>query len=76
MPTFSSVLSRLNEHDLDDIFNHIDLDGDGYISMNEFTSSCAYNLLTEHNLEQAFKTLDIDKNGQIEKKELQEAFYI
>ena len=57
LPKFSSKLQKYSADYFDAVFDLLDLDGDGYIQVNEFTPGISNQLLTPENLKQAFLTL-------------------
>ncbi|KAI4132936.1 MAG: hypothetical protein LQ347_002348 [Umbilicaria vellea] len=56
---------------LQDVFNAVDLGGDGRIQYSEFRTFMEQ---TEKELQQLFKSIDRDHNGQLDKGELKSAF--
>ena len=58
------------------IFEHLDLDGSGEISYDEFLSAMidTKKVITEDKLERAFKIFDKDGNGRLSVEEIKEVF--
>ena len=58
------------------IFEHLDLDGSGEISYDEFLSAMidTKKVITEDKLERAFKIFDKDGNGRLGVEEIKEVF--
>ena len=57
-------------------FEHIDADGDGRISFEEFISAAVDKLalLTEENLQYAFDKIDTDHDGKVTAQEIANTF--
>ena len=58
------------------IFEHLDLDGSGEISYDEFLSAMidSKKVITEDKLERAFKIFDKDNSGRLSVDEIREVF--
>ena len=72
----SNVMSNLNfKGKWDQIFQQVDLDGDGQVDFQEFFAAAVNHqkLLTKKNLEYLFKTLDQNDDGFIDVHEFKHA---
>ena len=65
--------SQLDDHDLEEIFKNLDVDGDGTISYEELLMAAVQKKLEskEERLWKAFRKFDIDGDGHITAEELQ-----
>ena len=59
------------------MFDAVDLNGDGHISMEEFKTHFKelVPVLSEADIEKAFKLIDVDKNGETSREEFLEASF-
>ena len=64
------------EFEVENIFNHVDVDFSGYIDYTEFIMASVESntMICNQNLETAFKEFDRDNNGKISAHELREIF--
>ena len=74
---FASVGDENIIHEVDQIFNCVDSDKNGFIEYQEFLRACINkeSILDEGTLRYAFEFFDKDGSGQITVEELQQVFY-
>ena len=60
------------DEEVEKVFHNIDIDGNGFISYNEFITACMDKQLMfqKHKLKNAFKIFDRDNDGFIESNEI------